>query len=55
MLAQTYSAAIVGVEAKTVAIEVNIYEPTDTPVITLVGLPDAAIRESRERIWSAIA
>lgn len=55
MLAQTYSAAIVGVEAKTVAIEVNIYEPTETPVITIVGLPDAAIRESRERIWSAIA
>lgn len=55
MLAQTYSAAIVGVEAKTVAIEVTIYELVDTTIITLVGLPDAAIRESRERIWSAMA
>lgn len=55
MLAQTYSAAIQGVDAKTVAIEVNVYEKTEQVVITIVGLPDASIRESRERIWSAMA
>ena len=61
MLARTLSAAIRGMEVMTVEVEVNFTaakgdgntEPHSSVII--VGLPDAAIRESRERIWSALS
>jgi len=54
MLTKTYSAAIQGIEAYTVEIEVNATGIGNDTIITVVGLPDTAVRESRERVWSAI-
>jgi magnesium chelatase family protein len=58
MLFHTLSAAVYGIEADLVEIEVNLI-PTrgETDVaspVVIVGLPDLAVRESRERIRAAI-
>jgi magnesium chelatase family protein len=53
MLTRIFSAAIQGVEAIQVEIEVNA--GSGDPVIVLVGLPDAAVRESKDRVTTAIA
>ena len=55
MFAKTWSAAINGVEAYTVEIEVNPTGGGDDTIINVVGMPDTAVRESRERVWSAMA
>ncbi len=52
MLCVVKSAAIVGLEAYQVEIEVDISK--GLPVFTIVGLPDAAVQESRERVRAAI-
>jgi magnesium chelatase family protein len=52
MLARVMSAAVVGVEAIPVAVEVDV--AGGLPGMTIVGLPDASVRESRERVRSAI-
>lgn len=52
MLSRILSAATVGIEAKQIEIEVDI--SNGLPNITIVGLPDTAIRESRDRVRSAI-
>ncbi len=52
MLAKTHSAAISGIEA--IPIEVESDLSSGLPSFTIVGLPDKAIEESRERIRSAI-
>ena len=51
MLSKTYCGSCVGVEAFTVTIEVDV-----TPGISfhLVGLPDSAVRESQQRIGTAL-
>lgn len=58
MLFRTQSAAVYGIDANLVDIEVNLQpvkgEADSVSVITIVGLPDAAVRESRERIRAAI-
>jgi magnesium chelatase family protein len=54
MLAKTYSAALRGVEPFTVEIEVNASEQGERSAVIMVGLPDAAVRESRERVHSAL-
>lgn len=53
MLAKVYSAAVYGVDAYEVEIEVNA--STGNPVIVVVGLPDAAVKESKDRVTTAIA
>lgn len=53
MLSITESAALVGVEAHLVQIEVNTGEAGELRFI-LVGLPDAAVKESQDRVFSAI-
>lgn len=58
MLFLTQSAAVYGIDALVVDIEANL-RPTageidPSPNITIVGLPDTAVRESRERIRAAI-
>jgi magnesium chelatase family protein len=52
MLAKVLSCAIVGLEAEIVDVEVDI--TGGQPFFTLVGLPDAAVRESRDRVFAAI-
>jgi len=58
MLFRTLSAAVYGIDADLVDIEVDLTpvrgESDQPPSVTIVGLPDAAVRESRERIRAAI-
>jgi len=58
MLFRTLSAAVYGIDADLVDIEVDLTtargESDQQPSVTIVGLPDAAVRESRERIRAAI-
>jgi len=53
MLAQLHTATIVGIDAVPVDVEVDIQN--GLPQITIVGLPDTAIQEARERIRSALS
>lgn len=58
MLFLTQSAAVYGIDALAVDIEVNLRPAHDndpTPPVTIVGLPDTAVRESRERIRAAVS
>ena len=52
MLASLRSAAVFGVEAYPVQIEVDV--SFGLPHFTMVGLPDATVRESRDRVRAAI-
>lgn len=52
MLIKTYGAAPIGIDAVVVTIEVHALPGYE---FTLVGLPDNAVKESRERIVSALA
>ncbi len=54
MLVKLYSAALQGVEATEVEVEVN-HAARDHFKISIVGLPDVAVRESIERMFSAIS
>ena len=52
MLAKVCSAAVNGIEAYPVEVEVNAgYGDT---IIVIVGLPDAAVKESRDRVMMAL-
>ncbi len=53
MLGKTISGATAGVEAFTV--EVEAHSGRGLPQLRLVGLPDGAVRESQERVRSALA
>jgi len=58
MLFLTQSAAVYGIDALIVDIEVNLQpmpNQNDGPLVIVVGLPDTAVRESRERIRAAIS
>ena len=64
MLAKAYSFASLGSQARLVTIEVNVFQKSggdygteledDRQSTTIIGLPDTAIRESRERVRSAL-
>jgi magnesium chelatase family protein len=53
MITRLFSAALRGVEAQEVEVEVNA-RGADKPMVIIVGLPDAAVRESSQRVISAI-
>jgi magnesium chelatase family protein len=53
-LFRTFSAAIQGIEAHTVDVEVDMYPSGTNRDFVTVGMPDAAVKESRERIKSAL-
>ena len=53
MITRLYSAALQGVEAVEVEVEVNARK-CENPRTVIVGLPDAAVRESGERVHSAV-
>jgi magnesium chelatase family protein len=52
VLASLRSAAVIGVDALPVVVEVDV--SYGLPMFTMVGLPDASVRESRDRVKSAI-
>ena len=52
MLATILSAALQGIAAEPVQVEVNTGE-AGKPEIILVGLPDASVKESEDRVTSA--
>ena len=54
MLATISSAALQGIDAELVHVEVNSGE-TGEPKLILVGLPDAAVKESDDRVFSALS
>ncbi len=54
MITRLYSATLRGVDAREVEVEVNA-RGADRPMVIIVGLPDAAVRESSQRVTSAIS
>lgn len=54
MLATITSAALQGIDAELVHVEVNAGEAGE-PKLILVGLPDAAVKESDDRVFSALS
>ena len=52
MLSRVLSSMISGVDASIVEVEVDLV--FGLPIFTIVGLPDTAVRESRERVKSAL-
>ncbi len=52
MLSQVFSAAVNGIEAYPIEVEVN--SGWGDTVIVIVGLPDAAVKESRDRVSTAL-
>jgi len=53
LLAHTYSAAVLGVEAYIVKVECHL-DNVVPPNFTTVGLPEGAVRESKERVMAAL-
>ena len=52
MLSKIFSSATIGIDAYIVEVETNVEK--QIPAFTIVGLPDNAVKESRERVASAI-
>jgi len=52
MLSKSYSFGLLGLDAYRITIEVDITR--GLPATIIVGLPDNAIKESKERVRSAI-
>ena len=53
MLAKVLTGAVVGLDGALVEVEVDS-APGGMPTFLVVGLPDAAVQEARERVRSAI-
>jgi magnesium chelatase family protein len=52
MLAKVSSCAVIGLDGEIVEVEVDISQ--GLPAFAIVGLPDAAVQEAKERVRSAI-
>ncbi|HOM68124.1 MAG TPA: magnesium chelatase domain-containing protein, partial [Brevefilum fermentans] len=52
MLARVYSCAVIGLDG--VVVEVEVDTGGGLPKMVIVGLPDTAVQESRERVQSAV-
>jgi magnesium chelatase family protein len=52
MLARVCSGAVYGVNAY--AVEIEVHAGHGDPQFVIVGLPDAAVRESKDRVWTAM-
>ena len=51
-LSRVWSSAVLGVDA--LPIEIETHTEPNIPRWTVVGLPDGAVRESRDRVWAAL-
>lgn len=54
MIVRVYSTALMGVDGIEVEVEVSAFN-AEKPAINVVGLPDAAVRESAQRVTSALS
>lgn len=54
MLAIAHTCALVGLDGCIVEVQTDFNPRSIQPMFTIVGLPDSAVRESRERVRSAI-
>ncbi|MBO5763282.1 MAG: hypothetical protein J6R85_05370, partial [Lentisphaeria bacterium] len=56
MLARCFSAAVLGIDGFPVEVEVNVTgkDSAGESAVSIVGLPDAAVKESRDRVRSAL-
>jgi magnesium chelatase family protein len=52
MLARVHSAATLGIDARVLDVEVDVSD--GLPCFTIVGLPDASVKEARDRVRSAL-
>ena len=52
MIAKTFSATVLGIDAYLIEVEVDV--SVGMSVFNIVGLPDGTIKESRDRILSAV-
>jgi magnesium chelatase family protein len=53
VLARVYSCALVGLDGELVEVEVDVVR-AENPTAIIVGLPDTAVQEARERVRAAI-
>ena len=53
MIAKILSSAVIGIDAFTIEVEVDI--TPGLPAFTTVGLPEATVKESKERVKTAIS
>jgi hypothetical protein len=53
MLARVYSCALIGLDGQLVEVEVDITR-AEMPNTMIVGLPDAAVQEAKERVRAAV-
>ena len=53
MLAKVHAAAVLGIDAYPIEIEVNAGQ-WGNPKVVIVGLPDTAVRESSDRVKTAL-
>ncbi len=51
-VATTYSSAEIGIDAPIVTVEAKV--STGLPRVLIVGLPEAAVKESKDRVKAAI-
>ena len=54
MLSKTFSVAINGIDAHSIEIEVNATQQGEKSIVSIVGLPDTAVKESKDRVRSAL-
>ena len=52
MIANVFTGSVIGIEGYKITVEVDL--SSTVPGLAIVGLPDAAVSEARERIRSAI-
>ena len=54
MLTKIHSATLQGLNAMVITVEVDNYDAGQVPKFSIVGLPDSAVKESQERVQSAL-
>ncbi len=55
MISRLYSASVFGINGFEVSVEIDVRPVKDTGRIVVVGLPDAAVKESIQRVTSALS
>lgn len=53
-LARIFSVSLAGLDAYPIIVEVDAFSPSEKTTLIIVGLPDTAVRESKDRVMAAI-